>query len=252
MSGWIKLHRSLLDWQWVESPNHFTLFGHLLLRANHKATEWRGETISRGQLLTGRKQLAAWTGLSEMQIRRVVKDFLKSKEIEVRATKSFSIITVLNYETYQDNNQQATNEQPTKNQQRTTSKNVIMKEGKNVRRNTLLTTSLLSVLFKPEDEIQSWLLTGTDVSHKELLEKYSHHVLAEEIKKAYIWTIDKNMNRKASGFLLTWLSNSNTQAFSPGSAKAAFKYKSNSVATTPENPTGSPYLQEAIDKGMTA
>jgi hypothetical protein len=34
--------------------------------------------------------------------------------------------------------------------------------------------------------------------------------------------------------------------------KAGFKTKSNGLATTPENPTGSPYLQEAIDKGLTA
>ncbi|MGK3946819.1 hypothetical protein ABK046_51700, partial [Streptomyces caeruleatus] len=68
MEGWVKLHRKIALWQWASSPNHMSLFMQLLLRANHKATKWRKETIEPGQLLTGRKQLMDWTGLSEMQI----------------------------------------------------------------------------------------------------------------------------------------------------------------------------------------
>ena len=112
MEGWIKLFRSLLKWEWISSPNHLVVFIHLLLRANFRVTSWRGEIVSPGQLLTGRKQLAEWTGLSEMQIRTVLKDLKKSKEIEIKATKIYSIITIASWDLYQGDIQQVTNTQP--------------------------------------------------------------------------------------------------------------------------------------------
>jgi hypothetical protein len=36
MSGWIKIHRSILEWEWYEDTNTFRLFMHLILKANHK------------------------------------------------------------------------------------------------------------------------------------------------------------------------------------------------------------------------
>lgn len=101
----------------------------------------------------------------------------------------------------------------------------------------ILEHSVLSVLFSTEDEIQSWLLTGTEASQKELLEKHSHHVLAEEIKKAYLWQLEKSP-RKAGSFLITWMSNKKTSAFNP---KQAQKSKGR---ITPGNPTGNPHLDD--------
>lgn len=127
------------------------------------------------------------------------------------------------------------------------------KESKEKKRkvNNILEASTLSVLFSENDEIQKWLLTGTDSAQKELLEKHSHHVLAEEIKKAYLWQLEK-APRKAGSFLITWMSNKKTTAFNPGKAQAGFKNKSNGVVATPLNPTGNPYIQEAIEKGYIA
>jgi hypothetical protein len=224
LEGWIKLYRSLLNWEWIGSPNHLVVFIHMLLRANFKGTSWRGEDINPGQLLTGRMQLSQWTGLSEMKIRTVLKDFRASQEITIKTTKNYSIITILKWDTYQGDIQEITNKQPTGNQQITGQqphpknvKNGRRKEGKK----NILEHSPLSILFPPEDEIHAWLLTGTLAAQKELLEKYSHHVLAEEIKRAYCWKIEKKKSREAGSFLLTWLGNKKTAAFMPNKAQAS-------------------------------
>lgn len=111
------------------------------------------------------------------------------------------------------------------------------KKEKKGKESKVLEHSILSTLFKPEDPIQPWLLTGTEAAQEEILKKYSHHVLAEEIKKAFLWQLEKSP-RKAGSFLVTWMSNKKTSAFNPKSPK---------VASSPENPTGDPYLQQVID-----
>lgn len=105
---------------------------------------------------------------------------------------------------------------------------------KRKKENILLENSPLSILFDTSDEIQKWLLTGTEASQKELLEKHSHHVLAEEIKKAYLWQLEKSP-RKAGTFLVTWMSNKKTKAFNPKRAQPL------SLGVTPDNPTGDPF-----------
>jgi uncharacterized phage protein (TIGR02220 family) len=124
MEGWIKLHRKIAQWQWASSPNHMSLFMQLLLRANHKPSKWRKETIGSGQLLTGRKQLMDWTGLSEMQIRKCLDDLESTSEIIRKRTAKYSIITIANWKTYQSDNREITVQYPLNNQQTTTSNNV--------------------------------------------------------------------------------------------------------------------------------
>ena len=105
MEGWIKLHRRLIEWQWIDSYKHVVLFLHLLLRANHKETKWRNVTIGVGQLLTGRKQLSKWSGLSEQSIRTVLSDLKSTSEITIKTHNKFSIISITNWCEYQQANQ---------------------------------------------------------------------------------------------------------------------------------------------------
>ena len=128
MAGWIKLHRSLLDWEWYDDANTCRLFIHLLLRANHKPKNWRGIAINTGQLLTGRKVLAEQTGLSEQQVRTSLNKLKSTNEITIKSTSHNSLITLVCWESYQQNNQDdnqaVTKQQPTDNQAVTTNKNV--------------------------------------------------------------------------------------------------------------------------------
>jgi len=132
IEGWIKLHRKLLKWEWIESSKHLGLFIHILLRANYETTRWRGRVIKPGQLLTGRKQLSKWSGLTEQSVRTVLKDLKSTNEITIKSTSKYSIITLTRWSDYQLHSEQPTTKstskltinQPAINQQSTTSKKV--------------------------------------------------------------------------------------------------------------------------------
>lgn len=102
MSGYIALHRKILDWQWWGSVNHRVLFLELLLRANYKETKWRNEIIAPGQLLTGEHQLSSWTGLTRSKLRTALRDLEMTNEIARKKTSKYSIITVINWQKYQN------------------------------------------------------------------------------------------------------------------------------------------------------
>jgi hypothetical protein len=143
--GWIKLHRSILDWEWYDDPNTKIVFLHLLLKANHKDKAYKGVLVKRGEVVTGRLVLSAELRLSEQQIRTSLNRLKSTNEITIKTTNKNSVITIVNYDLYQEVendqpaneptvNQQTTNRQPTVNQQVTTNKNVKNnKNEKNVR-----------------------------------------------------------------------------------------------------------------------
>lgn len=130
--GWIKLHRSLLNWEWYDDINTKVLFFHLLLSCNYEQKKWRGVNIEPGQIITGRYKLSEQTGLSEQQVRTSLSKLKSTNEITIKTTSKFSVITVVSWKSYQQPNQQpnqqSTNNQPTSNQQVTTTK-----EGKNIK-----------------------------------------------------------------------------------------------------------------------
>lgn len=125
--GWISLHRKFLEWEWYDDINTKLLFIHLLLKANHKEKNWKGITIPKGSFLTGRKQLAIETKLTEQQIRTSLKKLKSTNEIAIKTTNLYSLVSINNWDRYQENNQQktkrVTKKQPTGNQQVTTTNN---------------------------------------------------------------------------------------------------------------------------------
>ena len=130
-NGWIKLYRKIQDNPIKRKPLVMALWIDLLLKANHKKNSfaWNCEVISvdRGQVLTGRKQLSADTGLSEQNVRTALNTLKSTNKITIKTYSKFSIITINNYNIYQDTNQQTnqqlTSNQPATNQQLTTNKN---------------------------------------------------------------------------------------------------------------------------------
>lgn len=131
MSGWVKLHRSLLDWEWYDDINVCRLFTHLILKANHKDKTWRGIKINTGSFVTGRQALSEETGLSEQKIRSCLDKLKSTSEITIESTNRYSVVTLVNWESYQNNDNELTSNsttnplsnQPTDNQQITTTKN---------------------------------------------------------------------------------------------------------------------------------
>lgn len=101
MARWIKLHDKLLDWQWHDDPAMVSMWIHLLLLASNAPRKWRGTTLERGQLATTVIALSELLGLSVKQVRLAIEKLKKGKQISVKGTNRFSIITICNYDTYQ-------------------------------------------------------------------------------------------------------------------------------------------------------
>ena len=130
MDGWIKAHRSLLDWEWHTDPNMVSLWMHLLVLANFEDKRWKGMVIKRGQLVTSISRLSETTGISQQSLRTCLAKLEQTQEINKQTTNKFTIITILKYDSYQqqdccennNTNKQLTNNQQTTNKQLTTTK----------------------------------------------------------------------------------------------------------------------------------
>lgn len=99
--GYIKLFRTIQDWEWYDDPNTLALWVHLLVGANWKESEWHGEAIPRGSFITSVSKLASETGLSERQIRTCLGRLEKTGEIVREGTNKWTKITVCKYDSYQ-------------------------------------------------------------------------------------------------------------------------------------------------------
>ena len=118
--GFIQLHRSLLEWEWYDDKNTKILFLLCLVKANYKDKNYRGKTIKRGSFLTGRDVLKNELGLSVQQIRTSLTKLKSTNEITIESSSQGTIIEVVKYNDYQEITNKSTDEQPTNNQQVTT------------------------------------------------------------------------------------------------------------------------------------
>lgn len=135
MTGWIKIHRSFLTWEWFDKPEMVQVFVYLLLKANHDAKEWHGMTIERGQIVTSVAKIAQETRLSVRTVRTCLERLKSTSEVTITTTTKFTLITISKYDTYQDGDDASdkafdkvvdnptTNERQTNDKQTTTNKN---------------------------------------------------------------------------------------------------------------------------------
>lgn len=100
-TGFILMHRKILDWEWYSDINTRILFIHLLIKANHKTSKWKNIEVLRGQLITSLEHLAVETGLSIQQVRTCLTKLKSTSEITCKSTSRYSIIMLNNYNQYQ-------------------------------------------------------------------------------------------------------------------------------------------------------
>ena len=104
MEGWISLHRKFLSWEWFDKPEMVQLFIWLLLNANYADTKWQGKVIKRGQMLTTTPKIMEALRLTEQQTRTCIGRLKSTGEITCKSTNKYTIITICNYDRYQDDN----------------------------------------------------------------------------------------------------------------------------------------------------
>ncbi len=93
-----------------------------------KTTQWVGNqevSLEPGQFIYGRKAAALETGMSEQNIRSATRSLIHMGNITIKPTNKFSIVSIVNWRSYQDETSSSgTDDQPTSNQQITTNKNI--------------------------------------------------------------------------------------------------------------------------------
>ena len=140
VEGWIKIHRKILENPIIcKDSDYLAVWIYLLLNATHKEIPalFKGKKIilQKGQLITGRKSMASQLKISESKIFRIINDYKSEQQIEQQTSNKNSLITILNWDKYQQieqqNEQQMNNKRTTNEQQMNTNKNV--KNDKNVK-----------------------------------------------------------------------------------------------------------------------
>ena len=112
MDGWIKMHRKIENNPIVCKDNdYFRVWHHLLYSATHKSQHviFDNEKIELlpGQYITGRKQIAEKCNISESKAERILKWFESDHQIEQQKSTKGRLITIVNWNLYQNIEQQS-------------------------------------------------------------------------------------------------------------------------------------------------
>lgn len=189
MDGWIKLHRQSLDNPIVmKDPDHLAIWIYLLLNATHKKRPamFGGKKImlEPGQLITGRKKIAEDVGVNEHKVFRVLNLFKTEQQIEQQSTRYGSLITIVAWNEYQDNEQQ--NEQQMSNKRATSEQQVsTIQECKNERSNNTIKDSIRHVDEEPFSDIDK-VITEWNKLPVSNIKIISHGSNREKLLKARI------------------------------------------------------------------
>ena len=96
--GWIKLHRSIVNWEWWEDDMTFRFFIGILCLCNYEKKPWMGKTIEQGSFIASLDTLCLQLRMKKISVRRCLDKLKKTGEIQVENLHSLGLkITVLKY-----------------------------------------------------------------------------------------------------------------------------------------------------------
>ena len=129
--GYIKLYRSILDWEWFGDSKTLSVFVFCLLSANHAQKKWRGIIIEAGQFVTSLQSIHEATHLTQRSIRTALNNLKTTGELTIKTTNKYTLVTVANWALYQSGDDETTskttskttNERQSNDNQTTTNKN---------------------------------------------------------------------------------------------------------------------------------
>jgi len=105
VNGWIKLHRKLIYNPVFQKEELLKLFIYCLICAGHKQQRiiflGKEEVVAKGSFITGRKELSKELKQTESKIYRGLKILNDLNIISMQTNNKFTLINVVNYNTYQ-------------------------------------------------------------------------------------------------------------------------------------------------------
>ncbi|MDO4157196.1 MAG: hypothetical protein Q4D37_10540, partial [Oscillospiraceae bacterium] len=101
-SGFVKIYRSLLKWEWYDDINTKVVFLHLLLTVSIEDSKWHGITVKRGSRVSSYAILAKETKLSIDMVRTAIKHLESTGEITRYKYPKYTVFTVNNYDKFQN------------------------------------------------------------------------------------------------------------------------------------------------------
>lgn len=106
-SGFVKLYRSLLNWEWYDDINTKTVFLHLLLTVSIEDSKWHGITVKRGSRVSSYRKLAEETHLSVDKVRTAIEHLKSTNEVTHEPHTKYSVFSINNYDKFQSIPQQS-------------------------------------------------------------------------------------------------------------------------------------------------
>lgn len=103
-NGWIKLYSKFKHWKWYQKQNTKALFIHCLLSANWRDGKFEDIEIKRGSFVTSYRKLSEELNLSIQNIRTSISHLKLTGELTFTKHSKFLIITINNYNEYQQTN----------------------------------------------------------------------------------------------------------------------------------------------------
>lgn len=101
LGGYIRLYRSLLEWEWFQDSATLHVFLFLLLSACFRPIRHAGVELAPGQLITSFRMISAKTGLSDSQVRTAIRHLKSTHEITQQSNTRFTLITITHFAQYQ-------------------------------------------------------------------------------------------------------------------------------------------------------
>ncbi len=104
-TGWIKLHRKILEEGWLKNQKLLPVLLYCLLKASHTHHSFtvgnQKVKLKPGQFVFGRKSAAIELGMSEGSIIRRMENLKKMEIVITEPNNKFTLVTVCNWEIYQ-------------------------------------------------------------------------------------------------------------------------------------------------------
>jgi DNA replication protein DnaD len=149
--GYVKLWRKSLDSGIMRNHKLWFFWCWCLMKATHKPIKqvvgFNLVELEPGQFVFGLNQASIETGISVQTIRTILKNLKNTENLTLKSTNKYSIVTIINWNTYQDDSHQTNNQinnQLTSNQQATNNKQT------QKHRNTKTNNLSASVVTEPD------------------------------------------------------------------------------------------------------